>query len=214
MKNVLIVNFKTYEEATGSDAIKLAKICEKVAKEMKKDIRIAVQETDLCCIAKTVNIPVYSQHIDPVEFGANTGFIVPESVKKVGAKGTLLNHSEHHIKDIEKSISAAKRAKLVTVVCADSVKKGIDLAKYKPDFIAVEPPELIGGEISVSTAEPEIIKNAVKKIRCNVLVGAGIRTAQDVKIAIELGAKGILLASGVVKAKNPAKVLKELAKEL
>jgi triosephosphate isomerase len=214
MKNVLIVNFKTYEEATGKDALKLAKICEKVALDTKKDIRIAVQEIDLCCVSNSVSIPVYSQHVDPVSYGANTGFIVPESVKKVGAKGTLLNHSEHHIDDIKKSIAAAKRAKLVTVVCADTVEKGIDIAKYKPDFIAIEPPELIGGDISVSDAEPEVISAAVKKIKGNIIIGAGIRTSHDVKIALKLGAKGILLASGIVKAKDPEKVLREMAKEL
>ena len=37
---------------------------------------------------------------------------------------------------------------------------------------------------------------------------------EDVKIALELGAKGILLASGVTKAKDPEKVLNDLVKAI
>ena len=43
-----------------------------------------------------------------------------------------------------------------------------------------------------------------------MLCGAGIKTAIDAAKAIELGAKGILVASGIVCAKNPEKAIKEL----
>jgi triosephosphate isomerase len=80
----------------------------------------------------------------------------------------------------------------------------------KPDYIAVEPRELIGGKISVSQARPELISDTVKAVKTKVLCGAGINTRQDVKKALKLGAKGVLVASAVAKSKNPGKVLKEL----
>jgi triosephosphate isomerase len=43
-----------------------------------------------------------------------------------------------------------------------------------------------------------------------VLCGAGVKTGKDVRRALELGAKGVLLASGVVKAKDPRKALQDL----
>ena len=75
-------------------------------------------------------------------------------------------------------------------------------------MIAVEPPELIGGDISVSKAGPEIIERAVDFVGKNqVLVGAGIRDLEDVTIALKLGACGVLVASGVVKVADPYAVL-------
>jgi triosephosphate isomerase len=210
---MILVNFKTYPSATGKAAVALAKIHEKVAKKTGADIRVAVQATDLQAVAAAVKIPVYAQHIDPVEPGAFTGHIGPEAVKAVGGKGTLLNHSEHRLsRDVlKKSVTLAKKAGLTVVLCAQTPKEGASFKDFGADFIAVEPPELIGGTISVSTAKPEVIKNAAKLIGGKkLLVGAGVKTGQDVRTSIKLGARGVLLASGVTKAADPKKVLLDL----
>jgi triosephosphate isomerase len=86
--------------------------------------------------------------------------------------------------------------------------------KFNPDLIAVEPPELIGGNISVSTAKPEIISRAYELVGDKLIVGAGVKNSNDIKIALKLGAKGVLLASGVMKAEDPEAVLKDLASAL
>jgi len=202
---IIIINFKAYDSAIGKNAVKLAKICEKVAKKRKKSVAVSVSETDIAEVSKAVSIPVLAQHIDPDEPGAHTGAILAEEIKAVGAVGTLLNHSEKRIPHdiLEKTIEHAKKAKLIK--------------KFKPDFIAVEPPELIGGTISVSSAKPGVIKaskQALKGSRSKLIVGAGVHTTEDVKKSIELGAVGVLLASGVTKAKNPEQVLEDLAKGL
>lgn len=214
---IIITNFKTYESATGDRALELAKIHEKVAKETGVNIGVAVQAVDLKMIASAVEIPVFAQHVDAVEYGAGTGHILPEAISKAGAVGTLLNHSERRINagDLEKSIIRAKEAGLYVIVCAENADEGAEINKFNPDLIAVEPPELIGGDISVSTANPEIIKESVEKIGAGkVLVGAGVKTGNDVKIANELGGSGILLASGITKAENPEEVLKDLVSGL
>lgn len=213
----IIVNFKTYESATGRRALLLAKIHEKVVMETGVSIAIAVQPTDLRMLSEAVKIPIFAQHIDPVSYGSYTGYIHPKAVKEAGAYGTLLNHAEHQLDDgtLQKSIKVAKEAGLFTVVCANTPERAAEIVGYNPDLIAVEPPELIGGDVSVSEASPDIIREAVKLVgESKILIGAGVKTANDIKIALKLGAQGVLLASGITKAKNPEEILRGLAEAL
>lgn len=212
MKPLILINFKTYKNATGKKAVKLAKICNIFAKETKTNIAIAVQATDIYRIKQEVKIPIYAQHIDGINFGSNTGYMLPEAIKNAGAKGTLLNHSEHRLNNekIKLSVKRARELGLKVIICARNIKKGIEVSKFKPDFVAIEPPELIGGIISISTAKPQLITKAVNKINSPILVGAGVHTGEDVKHSLNLGAKGVLLASGVTKATNPKKELNDL----
>lgn len=215
-KPIIIVNFKTYPSCIGPDAVHLAKICEKVAYETGTDIRVAVCAPDIYPVSKAVSIPVYAEHIDPYPLGKHTGSVLPEVVKVAGATGTLLNHSEHQIpmSQLEESIKRAYQVSLITVVCADNPAKAKKIALMRPDFIAVEPPELIGGDISVSKAKPEVISKSVEEVKekhgIKLLVGAGVKTREDVVKALELGADGILIASGITLAKNHEKALKGL----
>ena len=216
--SVIITNFKTYESAIGSEALDLAILHAKVMQETGVSMGVAVQTTDIGRIAAAVNIPVFAQHIDPVGFGSYTGHVLPEAVKAAGAYGTLLNHSERRIvKDgdfdlLKASIKRAKEVGLYVVVCAETPEEGGEIAKLGPDLVAVEPPELIGGDISVSTAQPEVVRGAVELIGSEkTLVGAGVKNAEDVRISIKLGASGVLLASGVTKADDPESVLRDLA---
>lgn len=210
---VIIVNFKTYKEATGKNALKLAKQIEKAQKEVGGSVVLAVEVQDIRMIADTVSLPVFAQHVDVCGFGAHTGGIIPEAVKDAGAVGTIVNHAEHEISDeqIKATIKHCKKIGLFSVLCANTVNDVKRLKKFKPDVIAVEPPKLIGTGISVSSAKPEVIKGSVKASgRIPLLCGAGIQTGEDVFVSLKLGAKGVLLASGVVKDKNPYKKMKEL----
>ncbi len=221
MKKYVIINCKTYREATGDDAFKLAKICDDVAKETDVEIIICPQFTDIYRIAKNVDIPVYAQHVDPVDYGSNTGHVLPESVKAAGSAGSLINHSERRLRlaDIEACIEKLKSLGMISVVCTNNINVTKAASALGPDFVAIEPPELIGTGIPVSKAQPEIITgsvDAVNKVNpdVKVLTGAGITTGDDVKKAIELGTCGVLLASGVIKAKNPKDVLMDLVKDI
>lgn len=214
---LIIINFKTYQQAIGKNALKLARICEKVALNTNTNIAVAVQAADIYRITQCIEIPVLAQHVDNVTYGQYTGHTLSESVRQAGAIGTLLNHSEHRLSlDIIKEI-INKNKDLQIIACAPTSKMSLEIAKFKPSFIAVEPPELIGGDISISTAQPELITDTVNKVKgykVPVLCGAGVKTKEDVKIALELGAKGILLASGITKAKDPEHTLKEMIKGL
>jgi len=217
MKPILLVNFKTYIESTGKDAVKLAKLIAKIAKQKKADVVIAVEAADIYPVSKAVKIPIYAQHIDPVEEGAHTGAVLAKDVKENGAKGTLLNHSEKRMKyrDLRKSIEIAKKNKLRTVVCVNNIATLRRVRRFKPDYIAIEPPALIGTGISVSTARPGLIRKAVKVARgIPLLAGAGISSGSDVKRALELGASGALAASAIVKARDQKAVILDMINAL
>ncbi len=218
---IIIVNYKTYAEATGKKAVKLSKIAEKVRLESGVNVGVAPQFTDITSIADAVSIPVFAQHIDPITPGSFTGHILLESVKEAGAVGTLINHSERRLKlfEIDAIVTKTRESGLVSVVCTNNAGVSAAAAALKPDMIAVEPPELIGTGIPVSKAKPEVVSGTVelvKRINPKVvtLCGAGITTGEDVAAALKLGTKGVLVASGVVKAKDPRKVLMEFSEAI
>lgn len=214
---IFITNFKTYEQGTGARAVELAKIHEKVAKATGKSIGVAVSAPDLYRVSQAVSIPVFAQHIDPVDHGSFTGHILPQNVKSSGAIGTLLNHSERRldVEVLENTVAYAQKASLVRLVCAESPDEVEAFASLEPDFLAFEPPELIGGTKSVSSEAPESIKESVDRSKgIPIIVGAGINSPEDIEVAMKLGARGFLVASAVVKAKDPEKVLTDLVMKM
>ena len=218
---IIIVNLKTYEQGYGADGFELCKIMEEISIEHNVNLAAAVSAIDLVDYADNLKIPIFAQHVDGVNFGSNTGSILPEAVRYSGAVGTLVNHAECQMewKDIEATINRCRELGLTTVLCTADAAATERGAGLNPDMIAVEPPELIGGDISVTTADPDIIKKtveAVKSVNPNVevLTGAGVENGEDVRMAIEFGTMGVLLASGVTKANNPEEVLKDLCESL
>ncbi len=218
---VIVVNFKVYPDVLGKRGWELAKVCAQVAEATGASIVIAPPLSDLAHIARLVHIPVFGQHADTAEAGAHTGWIPPEALLEAGAAGTLLNHSERKIphKNVATIVPRCRKLGLEVIACADDLKEAEALARLSPDYVAIEPPELIGGDVSVTTANPGIVSGAVERIhRVNrdvgVLCGAGVKDRKDVRRALELGTVGVLLASGVVKAKDPEKALRDLAKGL
>ena len=218
---VIVLNVKAYTESFGDEGYKLSKACEEAAEETGVNICICPQQTELAWIAKDVKIPCFAQNVDAADPGSQTGWVTMEAVKASGAVGSLVNHSEHRLKiaDIDEIISKAKKLDLDTIICTNNEAVSAAVAALKPYAIAVEPPALIGSGISVSKAEPEVVENTVKVVKdihkdAVILCGAGISTGEDVKAAIELGTEGVLLASGVVKAKDPKSALLDLTSGL
>ena len=213
---VLFVNFKVYKRASGRKAEELAKVCEKVALETETEIIPVVQAADIYRVNQAAeSSKIFAQHVDEVEGGAFTGHVLIEDVEENGAVGTILNHSENRIPmdKIEATIKRCKQLGFPVVVCAKDADEVEKIAKLKPNYVAYEPPELIGGNISVSTAKPEVITESVKKAGdVPLIVGAGVKTTDDVKKSIKLGAVGVLVASGIIKAENQEQALRDMVK--
>jgi len=215
---LILVNLKTYQEGMGEKAVKLAKIAEKLFEETGVCIALAPQTVDLAAVIEAAETPAFAQHVDPAAYGKYTGHVLPEAVVGIGCAGTLINHSERRLplETVKATVKRAKEAGLFQVVCVDTVETGRKVAPFDPDVIAIEPPELIGSGIPVSKARPEVVSGAVKAVQevnpgVVVLCGAGITSGEDFKAAIRLGAKGVLVASGVVKAPDPGEKLRDLA---
>ncbi len=213
---IIIVNYKTYATSIGKKAVK---VTQKIEENCDKNWAVCPQPTDIRMVSENTDLPIISQHVDAIEPGSNTGHLLLESMKEAGITGTLINHSENRLKlsDIEYIIDRCKEMEIETIVCANNPEVAASAAALDPEFVAYEPPELIGGDISVSTAKPELVKEAVKRVKevdqdVEVLCGAGVKDGKDVEAALDLGTEGVLLASGLVKAEEKEKVIKDLEK--
>jgi triosephosphate isomerase (TIM) len=215
LKRPLIINFKNYEEVSADKAIKLAESARHVAEKLRIEIVVAPPQPVLALIAKSVQIPVICQHVDTEKMGPSTGFVVPEMAKSYGAVGSLINHSEHRIdmSSIRSLVERMRKIGMASIVCAQEPHEVVEISTVHPDFIAIEPPELIGSGRAVSKENPAIITKSVQGAgsRSSVICGAGITDKDDVAKAMELGSQGILVASGIVKADSWERKITELA---
>lgn len=215
---MFVINCKNYEEISGDKIIKFIKIAEKVSKKYKVKIAISPPQHLIGLVANS-SIQILAQHIDDSKIGSTTGFVIPELLKKSKVKGSLINHSEHRIssKEIQKLVLKLKELKMTSIVCVKDVAEVRKYVKLNPNYIAIEPPELIGSGKAVSKEKPELIAKAAKAVKntnTKLLCGAGIVSGEDVAKALELGSKGILVASGIIKAKNWNKIISEFAEAL
>ncbi len=205
-RGLIFVNFKGYEESIGKNALNLAK------KLDHEQVFLIVNAVDLKDVLKTVKkSKVFVEHVDSLETGAFTGAITFPEIKKAKAYGVLLNHSEKKInfEMIKKGINLAKKYHLKSIVSSSTLNEAEKISTLHPDYVALEVPALISGNISVSEAQPGLIKTASQKIK-NLIVGAGIHSSPDVEKSLVYGAKGVLVSSAIVKSKHPKEKIKEL----
>ena len=217
----LVINLKNYDEIYSNYSIDISKISESISNETSVEIIVCPPNPVLYKVIDSVNIPIYAQHVDDAKIGSSTGSIVPELLKSINCPGSLINHSEKRIplEEIEKLIMRFRDLELTSLVCAQSIDEVESIAKLKPDIIAIEPPELIGSGRAVSKVNPKIISDSVDTVKSitsevDVLCGAGIMTGEDVSIALELGSKGILIASGIIKSNNWKNKIIELSEPM
>lgn len=214
---LLIINFKAVPSALGEGALEIGRALDRLGKKAKIATAVAAAAPDIGRLAGALSLPVLAQHIDPVAAGSRTGYMVAEAVRAAGGLGTLVNHSEHPLRPraIREILQRLRDTRLVGIVCARGLRDARALAREHPSYLAIEPPELIGGDISVSSAEPELLSRAAREIQrispaTTVLCGAGVHNRTDVRKALELGTDGVLVASAVTRAANPAEAIREL----
>lgn len=218
---VVIVNYKAYPGCVGKRAVDLTKALERAAHGKRVTLAVAPQAADLMRVAQAGSAIVLAQHVDPLLPGNGTGSTLPEAVAEAGAKGSLLNHAERRLTlaDIEASVARLRALGLASVVCTNNVAATRAAAALRPDFVAVEPPELIGGKVSVTSADPDVVRHSAKAAKeshrdVRVLCGAGVKTGDDLAAALKLGTDGVLLASAVTTVADPGAALAELLRGL
>ncbi len=219
-KPLIALNLKAYPESTGEKGLKLCETAAMVS--MLSGVRIvACPDATLLREAVKIGGEIFAQEVSGFEAGAKTGWTTAAQLAEAGVKGSLVNHSEHRVEQeaIGNAIQQLEANKLESMVCAKDAAESALLAKLKPTFVAVEPPELIGSGISISTAKPEVVTKSVELVRglnpdVGIICGAGVSTAADVKKAFELGVDGVLVASAYVKAMDPKKLLEDMASQI
>jgi len=218
---VIIINFKNYEEILGHGAVRLATVAEEACRAIPVDLILAPPVPTLSEVAKATRVPVFSQGVVDGQEGKSTGAVIPEALKAAGCSGSIVNHSESRVsvEMVRRLLPRMQKLGLSSCVCAQDGAEAAEMARLAPEFVAVEPPELIGSGIAVSRARPELLQDALSSVRRTgykgkLLCGAGIVTGEDVREARRLGMEGVLVASSVVKAKDWAARVRELAASL
>jgi triosephosphate isomerase len=227
--NYLILNYKTYAESTGKNSERLTEIVWQVQQQNPSvQIIVCPQATDLYRLK--LRFPeqiLWAQHVDPIPPGKNTGWISPTSVGQAGASGTLINHSEHDLLNemAAHTLEAAHEVHLESCLLLPDPGSLSEIARIygrvgdtefiPPTFSAYEPPELVGGDYSVmddpgSYAKAQAALKAFSSYQTIPIVGAGVKDASDIRKAIELGYRGVILASGFVKSDDPQQFLEQL----
>lgn len=212
---MILINFKIYKETFGDRALEFAEICKRVSQKSGVRIIPVVSALDAVRIKEKTGMEVFLQAVDEYNDGAKSGFVSPFQAEALKIDGSLINHSEHKIKPgTVKKILENYPKNFKSVVCIGSLGQADGWAKnIKPDWIAYEPKEFIGNkEKSVASEKPDIIKKMVERYpNIPILVGAGVHSKEDVKASLKLGAKGVLIATFIMKAKDPEKELVEVA---
>ena len=208
---MIIINFKNYK--TGNNALKLVKQIEKYLPK----VIICPSTIDIETISQKTKLRVFAQHADYQESSRATGYSTLSSLKEAGAKGTLINHSEHKVPFyiIKKIIQKTKENKLKVILCASSLNNIKKFIPLKPYAIAFEDPKLIATGKSITKYNSKALKKfiqIIKKTNIIPVCGAGISTADDVGQAFQLGCKGVLIASAIANFKNPSILLNQLRK--
>jgi len=214
LQGMLLINFKTYRESTGAGAITLANNTFELSKELGTPTVVCPNMLDLKDIARIYGGGTWAQHADFEERGRATGWVPIELIKESGAGGLVLNHSEHKLPHqiLGKIVEKARILDLKILIFAGSVEESVEVSAFTPDWIGYEPPELVASkDTSVARSKPEIIEKVVQAVpNIPILVGAGVKDIEDVKVSLKLGARGIGVASGVVLASDQKAAIREL----
>ena len=207
---MIIINFKNYKR--GKDALELARTIFLYANQAV----VAVSSPDIKEISGNTGLKVYAQHVDYHEPGRSTGYVIPESIDENGAKGTLLNHSEHplSVDVIKKTMKRCNERGLKVVICVKNITQAKKFKALNPYAMAFEDPKFIASGKSITSMEPDALSKFLKVLSDTNIIpicGAGISSGEDVKKAYEIGCKGVLIASAIADSHNPEKILKEIS---
>lgn len=210
---MIILNFKTYPETFSNKSEDLAKIIKETSANYKTQVIIAAPALDACHLQNSTGVEVWLQSIDEYSEGKHSGWVSLKQAQSLGINGSLINHSEHRLKKgtIQK-ILASKPKDFKIVCCAHSLNQISWIKKSSPDYILYEPPELIASpDKSIASEKSESIRNAVTLASpVPLIVGAGIKSTEDVRVSRKMGAIGVCLSSAFVLSKDPKDLLIKL----
>jgi len=201
----------------GKKALDLARHADQMSEKYDVRIIFTPQCVDISLIAsKTEHVLIFAQHMDSLKIGRGIGSVLPEAIKEAGADGFLLNHSEKRVsmEEIEETIQRGNEIGLASMICADTPVQAVEIAKFNPNIILAESPELIGIGKRDAAAQKEITKinKSIWQTNPEILVlhAAGIKCGQDIYEIVKQGAQGSGSTSGILLARDPFQMLEEM----
>jgi len=211
---MILLNLKVYPETFGNGAMRLAEVAADVSR--KSGVRIVVAASALDAVRLMASgAEIWLQHYDTNKSGRFTGEVSSLQAEALGIRASLLNHSEHKLaKGKVLELLAGKPEGFEVIVGCRSLGQGAEwIAKSRADWILYEPPELISSkDKSVASEKPEAIRKMSEMVPGKrLIVGAGIKSREDVEISLRMGAAGIGLSSAYVLGENQKEVLEDLA---
>ncbi|MFW5702824.1 MAG: triose-phosphate isomerase [Candidatus Dojkabacteria bacterium] len=227
---MIIFNLKTYSETTGENLDKsLAEVSSWLESNpsLIQEIGLAPQLFELAVTQRYFSekyshsdpggeevLAIFSQHLDAIEPGRGTGKIAGANLLDLGISHSILNHSERRLGGIEEVVSTISfyaQSRLRLVVCVEDLEEAEAVARKSPYAVAYEPPELIGGDVSVTDANKKDVEEFIELVHSSgeskAYIGAGIGSGADIRAGQDLGAEGFIVASSFAKAKSKAEAL-------
>lgn len=212
-----IVNPKSY--LYGDELKELAIAADKFSVKYNVTVFFTVPTAELNIIAELcTNLIITAQHLGNITIGDSMGKVFAESLYYAGARAAVINHADNLLTfpELVQAIEIARKNNIVSIVCTNTLVEAELMAYLNPNIILTEETDLIGTK---KTSSDEYVRkgiNRIKTINPNVLVeqGAGIRTEEDVARLLELGSDGVGVTSGIIKAKNPIKMMESMIKQV
>lgn len=212
------VNFKVYPETNGDRAVEFARLLEEIEAETDARFVLTPQIPDIRTVTEQTDVAVTAPYVDAVEPGRGMGKILPETIADAGADGVVINHAENRdtLTDLVWKIERCRDLGMDSVVCVDSIEMGRAVAEFDPDSMIYEMPEDISSSRAITQTHPDRVREFVAMVgeenpRTRVLVGGGISTAEDVRLAFEQGGHATGAASAVSLADDPESLLRDIA---
>lgn len=212
------VNLKIYPDTWGDHAVAFARTLEQLEAETSARFVLTPQLPDLRLLAAETDVAVTAPFMHATEPGRGMGKILPETLADAGVDGVVINHAENRdtLTDLVWKIERCRDLGMDSVVCVDSIEMGRAVAEFDPDSVIYEMPGDISSDRAITQTHPDRVRAFLAMIdeenpRTRVLVGGGISTAEDVRLAFEQGADATGAASAVSLATDPDGLLREIA---
>lgn len=208
-KSTIIVNFK---KLVGAAALELVEELNKSDDILfdRYDIILALQAPDAVNVPPACKFRIFIQDTFSDDKDRFLAFFQDHSTSHPSSvSGVILNHPEKKLSDgeLDACVEKARALNIDTLICATTIDEAIELNRYAPRYIGIESEALIGKDDSFINHCPGIVAEARQHIQTDILIGAGIKTPEDLLHVLNTGGAGVLVSSLILKSKQPLNTL-------
>lgn len=208
---MILLNFESYENGLGNNAVLIAKYAEDISRKLNVSILLAPQFFDLSEVTRSVNIPVYAQHVDNLEGERFTGKVIPKNAFRIGCKGTILDSTKLSYDELVSTVEKCKDVGLKVIIRSTSLHQMEMMKTLLPDYHLFHPSEADENKFRIQTDGRALLEQSLAVGGKNMLWCGGIETEKDIEGIIRFGVAGVVLSWQVILSRNPRKVIHDFA---